>query len=96
LIRKENRMSKLDESEKSLLTIEHLTDKNTPKDFIDLEIDGIDARDYPEMSDAYICSATAILPDGSTREATDVELEKLTEDSGDWINEMACLQVMGG
>lgn len=49
--------------------------------YTDYEIDGIDHADYPDFCDAFICSATAIEPDGSMREATDDELDKLNEDS---------------
>lgn len=48
--------------------------------YVDLEVDGIDTSDYPKFCDAYVSAATAVLSDGSTREATDDELEKLSED----------------
>lgn len=48
--------------------------------FRDIEIDGIDTTDYPDFVDAFVCSATAVLDDGSTREATDEEMEELSND----------------
>lgn len=41
----------------------------------DVEIDGINHRDYPDYVDAYIASATY-----GGREMTDAELEKLNDD----------------
>lgn len=48
--------------------------------FTDYEIDGIDYADYPKFCDAFICGATAVLEDGSMREATDEELNMLNDD----------------
>lgn len=42
----------------------------------DIEVDGIDTRDYPDFCDAYISSATY-----KGREMTDAELDRLNEDS---------------
>jgi hypothetical protein len=53
---------------------------NKVKEFIDLDVDSVDTQDYPDFSDAYISSATAVLEDGSMRDATDEELEQLTND----------------
>lgn len=50
------------------------------KEFIDLEVDGIDTRDYPDFVDAFISSATAVLEDGTMRDATEEELDELTQD----------------
>ena len=50
------------------------------KEFIDLEVDGIDSRDYPDFVDAFISSATAVLEDGTMRDATEEELDELTND----------------
>mgnify|MGYP000237992966 FL=1 len=47
----------------------------------DIEVDGIDTRDYPDFCDAYIESATIELEDGTFRDATDAELDLLNEDS---------------
>ncbi len=49
----------------------------------DVQMDGIDTRDYPDFCDAFVCSATY---DG--REMTDAELEVLNSD-GDFLNEKA-------
>lgn len=49
--------------------------------FIDIEVDGIDTEDYPDFCDAYVSSAVAVLEDGTIRDATEDELEELTEDS---------------
>lgn len=48
--------------------------------FVDIEIDGIDTNDYPDFVDVYVTSATAVLEDGTMREATEDECEVLTED----------------
>ena len=61
--------------------------KNEPIEFIDLELDGIDNSDYPDFCDAFVCGATAVLWDGTMREATEAELEKLSED-GEMIHNM--------
>jgi hypothetical protein len=51
------------------------------KEFIDLEIDDVHEWDAPDYADAFICSATAVLEDGTTRDATDDELDELNKDS---------------
>lgn len=43
----------------------------------DVEVDGIDTRDYPDFADAFIASATY-----EGRDMTDDELAALNEDSG--------------
>ena len=48
------------------------------KEFVDLEVDGIRSYDYPDFVDAFISSATVVLEDGTMRDATDEELEDLT------------------
>lgn len=48
--------------------------------FTNYDIDGVNEKDYPDFCDAYVIGATAILEDGSTREATEEELEELTDD----------------
>ena len=47
----------------------------------DIEVDGIDTRDYPDFCDAYIAGATIELEDGTFRDATDEELDLLNDDS---------------
>jgi hypothetical protein len=51
------------------------------KEFIDIEVDGINTGDAPDFCDAYINSATAVLEDGSMRDATEDELRELSDDS---------------
>ena len=52
----------------------------------DIEVDGIDTRDYPDFCDAYISSATIENEDGTFRDATDDEIEEMNED-GDFVYE---------
>ena len=55
------------------------------KNVVDLEVDGVDPRDYPDFSDAYFSSGS--YEDGTP--LTDDELERLTELAGDVLWEMA-------
>ena len=48
------------------------------RNVIDIEIDGIDYRDYPDFCDAYICNAVW---EDTLKDLTDDELEELNEDS---------------
>jgi len=50
----------------------------------DLEIDGVDTKDYPDFCDTYFCRGTY-----KGRELTDEELEKLGYDYPEVLNEMA-------
>jgi hypothetical protein len=52
---------------------------------VDIEVDGVDSRDYPDFSDAYFCYAC--YEDGTP--LTDDELNKFTEDNGDLLYEKA-------
>jgi hypothetical protein len=52
---------------------------------IDIEVDGVDSRDYPDFSDAYF--SYACYEDGTP--LTDDELNKLTEDNDDILYEKA-------
>ena len=45
---------------------------------IEVEIDGIDYRDYPDFCDAYISAAKYDLGEGDCRD--------LTQDELDWLN----------
>ena len=47
----------------------------------DVEVDGIDTRDYPDFCDAFIASASYM-----GRDMTEEELDKLNEDS-DYVYE---------
>jgi hypothetical protein len=55
------------------------------KRVVDLEVDGVDGRDYPDFSDAYF--SYACYEDGT--ELTDDELNELTESHSDIVNQMA-------
>ncbi len=54
----------------------------------DIEVDAVDTRDYPDFCDAFICSAS-ILEDGTWREATEAECEKIGDKFPDVVNEIA-------
>lgn len=55
-------------------------------DVTDLEVDGINPKDYPDFSDAYFASGWNLKED---RECTDEELDYLTDAYSDMVNEMA-------
>lgn len=55
------------------------------KKVVDLEVDGVDSRDYPDFSDAYF--SYACYEDGT--ELTDDELNELTDKFGDVLYEKA-------
>jgi hypothetical protein len=55
------------------------------KRIVDLEVDGVDSKDYPDFSDAYF--SYACYEDGT--ELTDEELNELTDSHGDIVNQMA-------
>lgn len=48
--------------------------------FVDIILDDVNTDDHPDYCDAFVCSATAVLNDGTTRDATDEELEELSND----------------
>ena len=52
----------------------------------DVQIDGVDTRDYPDFCDAYFCYA--VFKD-TLEELTDEQLEQLTEAYPEVVNEMA-------
>lgn len=52
----------------------------TVKNYVDIEIDNIRTYDAPDYVDAFVSSATAVLANGTMREATEVELNTLSED----------------
>lgn len=56
------------------------------REVADIEIDGVDMRDYPDFCDAYFSSAH-FEDDGS--ELTDDELEQLLEENPELIHELA-------
>jgi hypothetical protein len=55
------------------------------RNVVDIEVDGVDSRDYPDFSDAYF--SYACYEDGTP--LTDDELNKFTEDNGDLLYEKA-------
>lgn len=57
-----------------------------------VQIDGVDGRDYPDFVDTYVCYATWA---GTDLELTDRELEELTEELyGDGtLNQLAHAEV---
>ena len=52
---------------------------------IDIEVDGVDSRDYPDFSDAYF--SYACYEDGTP--LTEQELDKLADQNGDILHEKA-------
>lgn len=50
---------------------------------IDIEIDNVNSRDYPDFCDAYICYA--VYEDGN--KLTEKELDQLTDENQGSINE---------
>lgn len=50
----------------------------------DIEVDGIDTRDYPDFCDAYI-SNMWLIENGEAREATDKELDDINDNERDFI-----------
>jgi hypothetical protein len=55
------------------------------KNVVNLQVDGVDSRDYPDFSDAYFSSGS--YEDGTP--LTDDELERLADLAGDVLWEMA-------
>ena len=62
-----------------------LTINGKEVDLRSLEVDGVDPRDYPDFSDAYI--SHGLFTDGT--EMSDEELEQLTDQHGDIVHELA-------
>jgi hypothetical protein len=48
----------------------------------DIDIEGIDMRDYPDFCDAFLVGATY-----KGRELTDEELERIQDSNPDWFYE---------
>ena len=59
--------------------------KYKPGDLDDYEIDGVDARDYPDFCDSFLAWAV----DKNGKELSDIELEYVSETYPEWINELA-------
>lgn len=49
--------------------------------YIDIELDGINTKDYPDFCDAFISSASVLMDNGNIREATEKELDELNQDN---------------
>ena len=58
----------------------------------DIEVDGVDTRDYPHFCDAFFCRAVWI---ETGIELTDDELDELTETHPELLNEMAFESCIG-
>ena len=56
------------------------------KEVTDLEVDGVDSRDYPDFCDSFFSSGWHVK---EGRELTDDELEYLTDTYPEYLNEMA-------
>ena len=56
------------------------------REVVDVEVDGVDTRDYPDFCDAYFSYAVW---EDTGEELTDEELEELTEKYSDVLNELA-------
>lgn len=54
-------------------------------DYSSLEIEGVDTKDYPDFCDTYF--SAGYFTDGS--EMSDEDLEELSDESGELLNEMA-------
>ena len=50
----------------------------------DVEVDGIDTRDYPDFCDAYINNMWLVDGD-EVREATDAELDDINDNERDYV-----------
>lgn len=55
----------------------------------DLEVSGVDRSDFPDFCDAYFSDGLVHIDREGLRPLTDTELEWLTEDCGEKLNEMA-------
>lgn len=59
---------------------------------VDIEVDGVDPRDYPDFCDAYVSRA---FYDDTGEPLTDAELDEFTEANFDVVSEMAFEQCLG-
>ena len=50
----------------------------------DVEVDGIDTRDYPDFCDAYINNLWLVDGD-EVREATDAEIDEINDNERDYV-----------
>ena len=56
-----------------------------------VQVEGVDMADYPDFVDAYISYAE----DDNGNELSDEQLEKLTEDNQEFVQELAHEDIMG-
>ena len=56
------------------------------KRIFDVEVEDVNTNDYPDFCDAFISCAVYIGSDGSSRELTESELDKLNDD-GDFVHD---------
>ena len=61
------------------------------KDVENLQVDGVDSRDYPDFCDAYFSSAQW---KSNGKELTDDELQYISENYPELLNEMAYESLM--
>ena len=54
---------------------------------VDIEVDGIDTRDFPDFCDAFIASGAVETWDGEYRELTEEELDWLNNECPDFVYE---------
>lgn len=59
--------------------MDYLAKKLNVQEIADVDVEGIDYKDYPDFCDAYIESAI-VLDNGVWRDATENELDILSED----------------
>tara|TARA_B110000261_G_scaffold19968_1_gene20108 strand:+ start:34 stop:234 length:201 start_codon:yes stop_codon:yes gene_type:complete len=60
-------------------------------DLKDVQVDGICMDDYPDFVDAYISYAT----DSNGNPLSDEQLEELTNDNSEFVQQMAHEEIMG-
>ena len=60
-------------------------------DLKDVQVDGICMDDYPDFVDAYISYAT----DSNGNPLSDDQLEELTNDNSEFVQQMAHEEIMG-
>lgn len=59
--------------------------KNKKVDYKSIEIDGVDSKDYPDFSDAYISYAEYT----NGKKLSDNELDQFGEENGDLVHDLA-------
>jgi hypothetical protein len=59
--------------------MDYLSKKLNVQEIADVDVEGVDYKDYPDFCDAYIESAI-VLDNGVWRDATENELDILSED----------------